>query len=179
MGNIEFIKSGATIVMGIILIILGVIIILIKSNKNKKYDERQMLMRGKCYKYAFFAFMFYSFLDFLLETFELTKIAAPEVWTVQGILVAIAVLMGTAIWNDAYFPLGDYKVRIMVTIGIVIIANAFSLAVNLMHGSFMVDGQLQLSVLNAEMIIIFVVILIEIIIKGALDKKEGEEDEES
>ena len=54
------------------LIVIAVIIIVKSRRKNRQeFDERQMIARGKAYKYSFFSLMAYIIICMFLSLFEL------------------------------------------------------------------------------------------------------------
>ena len=68
-----------------------------------KYDERQILARGKGYKYAFYAAVFVSFLpiaipDNIVHFLGIIIYFAP-------LFVGIMVYISYCIWNDAYLEI--------------------------------------------------------------------------
>lgn len=95
-----------------------------KNKPAAEYDERQELARGKCYKYAFFTYLFLLVLNiFVTQVFDLvwaTEIAKSYIMLCIGVMVFVI----TAIINDAYYVV-NYKQGIKFFIGVAILSLLF------------------------------------------------------
>lgn len=71
-----------------------------------KYDERQILVRGKGYQYAFSTLLVYNMLYVVIGNY-IELIAARSVILFFGIILSAVVYASYAIWNEGYFPFND------------------------------------------------------------------------
>ena len=102
-----------TLAMGIGLgcaLLLGLLIWIIAkiSNKNSKYDERQIAAQGKAYKAGFIAFIAWELVEFFLELFNGEPFMPFSPGSLKAIemLVCLLVYLEYSIFSDAYFPAG-------------------------------------------------------------------------
>ena len=112
------------------------------GRRRPRYDERQELIRGRGYQYAFYtvicAMMVYAlakqvfgwdFADSMTETFA-------------AVLLGIAVYAGYAVWHEAYFALNEKRksyVWLFVVIGVI------NLGIGLRHifaGDILAEGRI-------------------------------------
>lgn len=106
----------------IISLLLTAALILVTRGKMGKgiceYDERQELVRGRGFKYAFFTLMIYEFMTGLME--KLLEIRWWDTLTgnIMGIVLAISIFAVYCIWNDAYISLGEQLKRLYFLLGI-------------------------------------------------------------
>lgn len=156
--------------------VVGAIVSFIYKKKNNdkapaKYDERQVLARGKAFSRAFFTSLIYMAACAIADVMEI-KWAELNVQMFLGIFVAIMVFALTCIFNDAYFTADNQKNYSIVLFGVVIACNLFVVIDNLINGeSVLSNGILNRSSINVIVVVVFTVILISLIIKKIMDKK--------
>ena len=102
-----------TLAMGIGLgcaLLVGLLIWIVSkvSNKNCKYDERQIAAQGKAYKAGFCTFIAWEIVEFFIELFtgEPLMPFSPGTLKVIEMLVCLLVYLEYSIFTDAYFPTG-------------------------------------------------------------------------
>ena len=102
-----------TLAMGIglgfaLLVGLFIWIVCKVSNKNSKYDERQIAAQGKAYKAGFVAFIAWELVEFFIELFTGEPIMPFSPGSLKAIemLVCLLVYLEYSIFTDAYFPAG-------------------------------------------------------------------------
>ena len=159
---------------GLLVAIVFVLIIGKKMGRNLKGqpDERQLLIRGVAYKYAFFATMLsiivFSILHDITDLLPVTE-TVGAFWCC---CIGTGVYACYSIIHDAYFGLRDKKSRFLIFTLLVIAANALALVNNIQRGAFLENGVLVTSGMNIGVIILFSVILISILTRQAIEKEE-------
>lgn len=157
------------------LIVIAVIIIVKSRRKNRQeFDERQMIARGKAYKYSFFSLMAYIIICMFLSLFEVN-------WAPVFIQFCLAIFIGgtvftvICIFKDAYMGY-NYKRNIYTyaigcaALGIMYIANF----VFWTHDILFTNGMLNENSLFLFSGIMFLTIGVSLFIKKAIDRKASE-----
>lgn len=131
---------GCGIIFGLIL--LAVILKLTKTDgfMKCKYDERQQLVRGRGFKYAFFTLMFYNVFYGILDVALEKRVMDNFTGMIIGIVLGAMVYAIYCIWNDGYFSLNENPRRVRIAffaIGVFNLALAFW---SIAHGTVMEDG---------------------------------------
>ena len=172
---------AAGLAFGIVtaLIIFALVWKFSKKTMKGKFDERQELVRGRGYKYAFFTILVLITLDLLAEGFDAyaTLPVTRELALFFILLVGVMVYALYCIRNDSYFGVGtDYRTYRAV-MWIVVVCNAFSAFSGLRSGAI-VDGKLAFGPCSALLFVVaFAIILISLSVKqrkAAIE--EAEED---
>ena len=142
-----------------------------------KYDERQILARGNGYKYAFYATMIASLLPAVIPD-DILHFLGAVIYFVP-LFVGLMIYVSYCIWNDAYLELNLKKKTWIVYMIFIGLFNALMFFAHFKTG-YVEDGVLSISAVNLMMAIMCFVVLLELIIKGVVDKKrEADEDEET
>lgn len=147
----------------------------IRKSERKKYDERQQIIRGRGYKYAFFSLMFYfAIMSAVTELVGKTFITISAI-SIIGICFGVGVYAVYCIMNGGYFAINEKQRSVMILLGIIALINVIS-SVGLIHDKELVkDGVLTGRCANLACTVLFVVVFIAIVIKGIIDKKEDEQ----
>lgn len=168
-----------------LLSILSVIIILficsrINNDKNvvTKYDERQQLVRGKGYKYAYYSLLIELLLYFIFKTSGL-ELPVKEIVMIF-ILAVISIMIHTiyCVFNDGYFGINNNPKQYYIMFGVIGLFNVFIGIMNTTSGRLYSDGKLDLPACNYICGIMFVVLGASIFIKHLISKSEYSEDDE-
>ncbi len=128
--------------------------------------------------FAFYIIIISMCLMPVIITDEMKKFLGDMIYFIP-LCVGLPVHVMYCIWKNAYVELNlNVKawVRLMIFIGI------FNLIVGgykLFDGTLVENGVLQANAINLYLGILVFIILIEMLIKNAIDKKEDGEDEES
>ena len=167
----------------VVVICLVLIIALSKSfhrdsSMKPKYDERQMAIRGRGYMLAFYIILIVMcFLPALIN--DETKKLLGDLVNFIPMAIGIPVHVSYCIWNNAYIELNlNYKKWVIFSI----VAGLFNMLVGFssIHSKGLIrDGSLNFNLVNVYIGILLIIVLIELVIKNAIDRKEDEEDEES
>lgn len=146
------------------------------ANKNPKYDERQQRAQGKAYKAAFWTILVYLCIigiydsvfgqwgDFIVEAFT-------------GICLGVMVYANICIFTDSYFAPNKKRSQYLSLFGVVAVINAAIVAINAACNlPFTTEGLLNFRVMNIVVLLMFVVLFISLLIKGAVDAKRTDEE---
>ena len=101
--------SGASIGFVIGLMIAAVLIVVLFKYANRdgkiksEYDERQKVVRGKAYKYAFYTVLIYQIIVTILTECGIGLHMESYAQSFIGILFGCLTLGCYCIWNDVYW----------------------------------------------------------------------------
>lgn len=178
--------ENTSYVLGMILgvvIALAVLLILWKAKGTSlkgKYDERQELVRGRGYKYAFFTVVILIFLYMIVDMLGITDMMpfTHSSLAIAILLIGVMVYAVYCIRNDAYFGIGQNRRSYCILIGFIIVLNLLSAVMNLRDEPFE-GGKLALGpCVQILVVITFGVVLIALLIKGREDGAEDDEEED-
>lgn len=167
---------GTGVVVGLLLV--AIILRLTKTDGSMrcKYDERQMLARGKAFKYAFFTLVLcdaaYAF-GFAIEPMVL--VMDVSAYMIAAILFSALIYVSYCIWNDAYFSLNENRGRMTIIFGILGLLNLVLGIRSLMDGRGIEDGKLNVNACNLFVGITFVGVFLVMGIKW-LNSRESDEE---
>lgn len=177
-GNMDAKSLGTTI--GAILIFLVIFTIFLFMGRAKQttnhYDERQMAVRGRGFKYSSMTMLISLFLYGSLYGF-LENIISPQFIVFTIGFMGVVTYSIYCIINDAYLQVGQRPNKWIAVILLVILGNLFS-AFSSSDSMFTVDGFATGAALNVMIVVTFAVVLVTLLIKSALDKR-GDSNEES
>ncbi len=164
-------------------IILFVIIkrLVLKQGKRagQEYDERQQLIIGRAYKYAFYTLAFYNCAAALFEM--ATGIVWCELMTnlFIGIIVSVMVFAVYCIRYDAYMPLRVNPVRYIVLFSLL---GVFNIGISLINsaddGSFLVNGMLTNDFVNLLAGAVLLLLALTLGVRCLSDRNKTETDRE-
>ena len=167
--------------MFITIVIICVLIVLLNKKfhvdgKKAKYDERQVLARGRGYKVAFYTTVITSMIPAVLSD-NIIRFLGPSMYFIP-LSVGLMVYISYCIWNDAYLELNLNKKSWIIYMVMIGLFNIFLFLLHIKEG-YVKDGVISISAVNLLMGIMCIVILIQIFIKDIVDKKrEADDDEE-
>lgn len=137
-----------------------------------KYDERQELVRGKGFKYAFFAMLIYnSVMACLLSVFDSFPIGGSAALEI-GIILGLLVYATYAIWNEAYFSLNENPRKVMIALICIGLSNLLLGILQIVEGRFIENGVLTFRSINFFMGIALVFIFAVLVVKQICRKRE-------
>ena len=171
--NIMFLLGFA---VGILLVAAAFLLVrkMTKSEETCKYDERQELLRGKGYKYGFFCLMIYDFLAGALYIDGYPKWCDELVLNIFGISIALLVFVSYCIWKDAYLALSEKPRQVCAFLLIAIIVNGAVGIGNFVSGEATTGGSLNFRAVNFILAVVLLIVMIELLVKIWLSKKEME-----
>lgn len=137
-----------------------------------KFDERQMVARGQCYKIAFFFMAFYYVVYGIVVSYDqnlLQYFGTIGIYT--GIFISMGLFAALCILKEAYVGLNENRnwKMLFVIIGIVNIGLSVK---NILRDGWIEDGSLSFSILNLECGIMMFVLLLVQYIKDRMDARE-------
>lgn len=151
-----------------------------KAIRTGTFDERQELVRGRGYKFAFFVLLWMLVLDLLLESINAFE-TLPVSRTLAIFIMLLAGLTVYALYcikNDSYFGVGTDTRAYRAVMWIVIVCNGISGFMGLKDGA-MVDGKLSFGPCASLLFCLcFIIIMISISVKQRnLAEEEAAEDD--
>lgn len=164
------------VLVGIIFIIFAMKWTKKDGNMRCKWDERQLLIRGNGFKYAFFTaiilLFLYSSIGTEIKGFPMDYQAA----SIFIIVVSVAVDIVYCIWNGAYFSLNENRKRVLILFAVLGVLNLVIGIRNIRSGEALRDGVLNGLSANLFCGLLFVIVFAALLIKMViLEKDSGEE----
>ncbi|MBQ8031551.1 MAG: hypothetical protein IJ260_08515 [Butyrivibrio sp.] len=176
-------KLGASvgITVGIIVGLVIAFALLKVANTNHRmktdYDERQQLIRGKGYMYAFYTILFYEVIMMIIDIGEFNLPIESYAVHCVGLILGVIVLGVYCIWNDVYWGLNNNKKSYYIIFAVCIIFNLIPIIGQARTGTLIQDGKIGLPILNIMVLIMMAVLGIEFIIKKLIGKNSPEEED--
>ena len=167
---------------GITIGLLFVIIIATLAVKHdapvKKYDERQISMQGKAYKYGFFTMLIYFCVLSVVSILNaLPNIPAlpfgADILALLGVLAGCVVFAVTAVIHDAYFRIDESRSFIVTFLVVLSLINIAIGVFHIVNGDQVKDGIINMR--NSGNLLCGVALLIlptTILVKKILDRNE-------
>lgn len=147
-----------------------------KTDKSKKcrFDERQELVRGRGFKYAFVIMIIYygvyGMLDLLLEKMFIETMGAMFF----GMLLGVGVHVCYCVWNEGYVALNENPKRLRMVFTILAVFNILRFILEAVHGEVIVNGILQFVTINLACGIELIVIVIVMFAKEFSEHREND-----
>lgn len=139
-----------------------------------KYDERQQIIRGKGFKYAFFTLVFYNFLAAVISGAMEKQYIKSEVLMIAGILIGVLVYASYCIWNEGYFSINENPKRVMIAFAIIAVINIGLGISNILHHRVFENGVLTIHCLNLLCAMMMVMIFLVLAVKYICKQREEE-----
>ncbi|MBQ8412823.1 MAG: hypothetical protein IJX12_04340 [Lachnospiraceae bacterium] len=155
---------------------LLVIMMLSLTSRNKKlkrsYDERQELVRGKGFKYAFYTVITLNML------YAIAEIAYERIPIESSLVMFLVAICGVGVYawycilNDGYFAINEKKKETIICLSAIGIFNIVVGIGSAFHSGFFKDGVLTYNCMNLVCGIFMVLTVAVIFIKQYMDKRE-------
>lgn len=139
--------------------------------RKPKFDERQELVRGRGYKYAFFTLLVY------LVVYGMIGYSwfAPLAGAFLGIVIGIAVYAGYTIWHDAYFALNEKRRMYIILFAVITVINGAAGISNILQGRIVENGIITGGgSINLMCAVLCMVVLVMLLIKEIASHREEE-----
>lgn len=169
------------VIFGIIVSIIISMLVGKKFNTDGKarteYDERQQIVRGKGYKYAFWTMTIAIGILVCLESFD---VKIPVDYMVVHFSIFIAggfVLMVYSIWNNAYWGINNKQRNYTLFFGIMGLINLYFGVESTIEGTMIKDGVITHHFINYLCAILLFAAMITLAIRAIVDKKEAADEE--
>ncbi len=159
------------------LILIALIIKLSRKGHPGKciVDERQRLVRGTGFKYAFFTLMIYDvILAFLMEFCLAPFITAPAA-ALLGICLSIAVFAVYCIWNDGYYTLNENPKVITTSFLLIALLNLINFGRYVHEGEVVVNHVIEVPIVTLAAALLLLLVAFTTILKSVRRKGEDEE----
>ena len=139
--------------------------------RKPKFDERQELVRGRGYKYAFFCLLAYLVVYGAAGYLVMEPVAGAFL----GIMVGVAVYAGYTIWNDAYFAMNEKRRMYIGLFAVITVINAVAGISNILQGRIVENGIITGGgSINLMCAVLCMVVLVMLLIKEIASRREEE-----
>ncbi len=136
-----------------------------------KYDERQELVRGRGFRYAFFVWLIYGIWDVFFGE-SLTVLAEHSIITFCGICLGCFVYAAYAIWNDGYFALNEKPWRVvLVFVGLAVVDFALA-GIQIGRGDMQRDGRIAICATNLISGVTLLMVVAVVVVKNLYKKRQ-------
>ena len=173
-----FKSSG--IAIGIFVGLVICVILFRYMNKDKKiltkYDERQIVARGKAYMYGFWAIVIAATIVMLLDMAGIV-IASSLTKYFFILFVGMIAQITYSIWHDAYYGINTNRKRFAVICIVAAICNLLGAIGPMIGGEFIKDGVVSDSGTNLLCFILMVTVGVELFIKSRKENTENGSEE--
>lgn len=143
------------------------------GSRKPKFDERQELVRGRGYKYAFFTLLVYHLLYALLKTGFGWTVLDEMTGMFIGLYLSIGVYACYAIRHDAYFALNEKRWNYILLFAVIAVINAVLGIAKILRDEFVVDGVISYtSSMNLLLAVLFLAILAALLVKEIASRRE-------
>lgn len=178
MNTNSFTVSGILLGVGVSIVILIVLLVNFRTDKKlkAKYDERQELIRGKGYKYAFFITIIYYGVFYLVSMTNVDLGNWNHTIIFAGIILGVIVYADYAIINDGYFALNEKSASYIGLFSVLSFINIFAGIIYIVDG---IENNVPVDEINYTNMLaglLLLEILIVLSIKKSIDSKESREE---
>lgn len=168
---------GYAFVAGMLAGLIFVVILVTAATKGDevkaRYDERQELVRGKGFKYAFFSMITWAVILFALEPLEITLPLSTSNASFINVIFGVTVYATYCIWNDGYFALNQKSGLIMTVLIIMGVINLLMGINAFVEGYAWINGQLSIRSMNLFCGIVMIIVCTTMLLKKFVkDRKE-------
>lgn len=141
---------------------------------DKKFDERQIILRSTGYKYSFLIMVIYFALYGFFDMITGIQWCETIIGCVIGILISVTFFSVYDIINNSYEATKNKNKYNIVIFSILGISNLLIGLANLFgNNNVIVEGKLTYQSLNLLLAIMFLIVLIAYIYKNISDKKDN------
>lgn len=166
-------------IVGMAVGIALVILIARLANKDKKvkteYDERQTVLRGIGFKYAFYSMAIYAAFNVILGIAELSLPMEPAVMSFSYIIIGCLVDIVYCVFKDCYWGLNNKRKSWGIAMFFAGAVNAVVAILAAIEGKLVINGLLSTPGINLFCAILLITLAIVTWVKSFSDKKEGAE----
>lgn len=162
------------LLVGFTFTIFFCLLVSLKKKEGKRYDERQQIVRGIGYKYAFFSIVLFFSVAALVSEIVEKQFMTRSAETIIGLCVGVAVYVVYCILNDGYFAINENRRSVLITIAIIGVINIVIGVDQIVHGEIIKDGVITEKCSNVVVGALFAAVFIACIIRGVIEKKEDE-----
>lgn len=171
------------ILFGFILVLVLILLLRVIISRGKgikcKFDERQIIVQGKGFRYAFFILLLFNVVGISMNsTLEQKEIADPRLIMITGVCISAGVYAVYCIWNEGYIGLNVDVKRMQIIFAVIGIINLGASIVNWKDGKIVENGKLTLYFSNIICAVVMFAVLAAVWLKKRKDRIDLEKDEE-
>jgi len=163
------------------LVVAAIAIIVTKVIRKKKgyvkppYDERQIAVQGKAFKYSYFTLVILIFINVFINNLLQIEYANNYVDYMGIVFISTGFFVNYCILQDAYFTLDKKQKRTLILfIFSILLLNIAEVVIAATSNSLIVDGQIEMPFLNVYCGAMMISVLIAIYAKHLKEKYRGE-----
>lgn len=183
--NVKSVDADGSFVFFIMFIAISVIIIFTfmalkasqKSTSLPEFDERQQIIRGKGFKYGFFAILISEGIALFVDSTNALPMIDSSVLYVVSIFVGLFIFAVYCAWNEAYFALNQNSRFMIIYLSFIGILNAVIFVLNVIRGNVIENGKITMSFLNLICALFFLALFTVCAVKKAINAKEDTSEE--
>jgi hypothetical protein len=141
-------------------------------HRTPKYDERQMMVRCRSYRAAFWTLVSYLFLSGMFSAATGLEWADNLTGSFIGICLAITVSVVVNVAGDAYFGINQKPATYLALFAVMILANASFGIWNLREGvAFLTDGRLNYHCMSFVVVATFLALFVALAVRALVRRK--------
>lgn len=150
------------------------------TENGSQYDERQILARGKAFKYGYFATMFGCILQLYLEQY-VEQFFTRQVMVFSVILIGVLVFVSICIFRDAYLGLSEKPIPVICLFLVISVINFIPSITDVVKRGTLLNKEGVFSDINFLCGCLLLIVALLIIIKSFFLNacEDGDEHEES
>lgn len=160
-----------------VVLVIGLIIHLIYRTQRiplNEYDERQLVIRGNGFKYAFFTVLIGNLVFAAVSEVMKTQIFTPSTGYFASVMAAFLVFLSYCIWNDAYLTRNEKPVPMIIIFAVVGGINLLLGVLHIVDGTFIENGRVSDCIINLICGIVFVVLALVGLSKEIQSRREAD-----
>ena len=165
---------GESIIAFISLIAIVVIVFIttkLRKNQTPKYDERQEMVRGKAYKYAFFTMLIFGALYMYCSLFIESELLLASVALMIDMFIGLVVYAVYSIWNDAFATLNGISKSYIIFLACTVVLNLGNAIGTIKDGSIIANGTLTLDSISLVCAISLTIVLVTMLVKKLMNRE--------
>ena len=165
---------GESIIAFISLIAIVVIVFIttkLRKNQTPKYDERQEIVRGKAYKYAFFTMLIFGALYMYCSLFIESELLLASVALMIDMFIGLVVYAVYSIWNDAFATLNGISKSYIIFLACTVVLNLGNAIGTIKDGSIIANGTLTLDSISLVCAISLTIVLVTMLVKKLMNRE--------
>ena len=167
--RIDYIFYVIIALLFLVLIVKG----LKKAKTNpSKYDERQIMMRGRAYQIGFMTILVLSASYIFFSLFVEELITYGYLWNCVSMIIGITVFAVYSIWNDAFFSLKEDVDSYIIQTCFIIFVNCIGISPIVQEINSIGDLLLSYRLCNVLITLSFTIVLVTLLLKKHIDRKE-------
>lgn len=167
-------NNELTFLLGVLIAVIIVIAIRKTRKNNDHYDERQLMVRGRAYQIGFMTMLVFSASYMLLSVAFEELLKFGYLWNAMSMFVGLTIFAVYSILNDAFFSLKEKGDNYIFTCILVVVVNCIGISPSVQNITSIMDLIGSYKFLNVLCILSFVIILITLVTKRNLDRKDEE-----